>query len=87
MTLRTMGSNLSSYLCASITTAFQEAPVGRVLQVRLNVIVFPSMCMTDDPYLAGGQHFRAWKQNGTLANSGAWFIGYARLTDLTDEKI
>ena len=23
----------------------------------------------------GGQHFRAWKQNGTLANSGAWFIG------------
>lgn len=25
----------------------------------------------------GGQHFRAWKQNGTLANSGAWFIGCA----------
>jgi len=25
--------------------------------------------------LAGGQHFRAWKQNGTLANSGAWFLG------------
>ena len=24
----------------------------------------------------GGQHFRAWKQNGTLASSGAWFIGY-----------
>ena len=23
----------------------------------------------------GGHHFRAWKQNGTLANSGAWFIG------------
>ena len=25
--------------------------------------------------LAGGNHFRAWKQNGTLANSGAWFLG------------
>ena len=25
----------------------------------------------------GGHHFRAWRQNGTLANSGAWFIGYA----------
>lgn len=24
---------------------------------------------------AGGHHFRAWKQNGTAANSGAWFIG------------
>jgi hypothetical protein len=29
---------------------------------------------TDSP--TGGHHFRAWKQNGTLANSGAWFIGY-----------
>ncbi|TEB20651.1 hypothetical protein FA13DRAFT_1742739, partial [Coprinellus micaceus] len=25
--------------------------------------------------LAGGHHFRAWRQNGTHANSGAWFIG------------
>ncbi|EFI27139.1 hypothetical protein CC1G_14964 [Coprinopsis cinerea okayama7 len=25
--------------------------------------------------LAGGQHFRAWKQNGSLADSGAWFVG------------
>ncbi|KIY46722.1 hypothetical protein FISHEDRAFT_75334 [Fistulina hepatica ATCC 64428] len=25
--------------------------------------------------LAGGQHFRAWRQNGSQANSGAWFIG------------
>lgn len=24
--------------------------------------------------VAGGNHFRAWKQNGTLANSGAWFL-------------
>ncbi|KAL6308277.1 hypothetical protein BKA93DRAFT_868952 [Sparassis latifolia] len=24
----------------------------------------------------GGQHFRAWHQNDTAANSGAWFIGY-----------
>lgn len=28
----------------------------------------------------GGHHFRAWKQNGTLANTGAWFIGCARFT-------
>jgi len=27
---------------------------------------------------AGGHHFRAWKQNGTLANSGAWFIGASK---------
>ncbi|TFK62573.1 hypothetical protein BDN72DRAFT_776924 [Pluteus cervinus] len=25
--------------------------------------------------LAGGQHFRAWKQDGELANTGAWFLG------------
>ncbi|KDQ62692.1 hypothetical protein JAAARDRAFT_121300 [Jaapia argillacea MUCL 33604] len=28
--------------------------------------------------VAGGQHFRAWKQNGTHANSGAWFIGASK---------
>ncbi|KAA1474754.1 hypothetical protein DENSPDRAFT_883035 [Dentipellis sp. KUC8613] len=27
---------------------------------------------------AGGHHFRAWKQNGTTANSGAWFIGASK---------
>ena len=26
--------------------------------------------------IIGGHHFRAWKQNGTQADSGAWFIGY-----------
>lgn len=26
-------------------------------------------------YTLGGNHFRAWRQNGTLANSGAWFLG------------
>ncbi|KAL0961460.1 hypothetical protein HGRIS_006405 [Hohenbuehelia grisea] len=28
--------------------------------------------------LAGGNHFRAWKQNGTEANSGAWFLGASK---------
>jgi len=31
--------------------------------------------------VAGGQHFRAWKQNGSLANSGAWFIGASKERD------
>jgi hypothetical protein len=26
--------------------------------------------------VAGGHHFRAWRQNGTHGDSGAWFIGY-----------
>ncbi|KIY71982.1 hypothetical protein CYLTODRAFT_440918 [Cylindrobasidium torrendii FP15055 ss-10] len=30
---------------------------------------------------AGGNHFRAWKQNGTNANTGAWFIGASREED------
>ncbi len=25
--------------------------------------------------IRGGHHFRAWRQNGTQANSGAWFLG------------
>jgi hypothetical protein len=25
--------------------------------------------------VAGGHHFRAWRQNGTHGASGAWFIG------------
>jgi len=28
--------------------------------------------------LVGGNHFRAWKQNGTLANSGAWFLAASK---------
>ncbi|KAI9068722.1 hypothetical protein FKP32DRAFT_1641901 [Trametes sanguinea] len=28
----------------------------------------------------GGHHFRAWKQNGTEANSGAWFLGCAPIS-------
>lgn len=28
----------------------------------------------------GGNHFRAWRQNGTDANSGAWFWGYVLCT-------
>ncbi|KAJ7211090.1 hypothetical protein C8J57DRAFT_1400022 [Mycena rebaudengoi] len=28
--------------------------------------------------LAGGHHFRAWKQNGTHANTGAWFLGASK---------
>jgi len=31
--------------------------------------------------LAGGHHFRAWKQNGTEADSGAWFIGASKELD------
>lgn len=29
-----------------------------------------------DAFFLGGQHFRAWKQNGSEANTGAWFIAY-----------
>ncbi|CAL1712158.1 unnamed protein product [Somion occarium] len=32
----------------------------------------------------GGHHFRAWRQNGTLANSGAWFIGLMRMVITSD---
>ncbi|KAH9986624.1 hypothetical protein BJV77DRAFT_1028331 [Russula vinacea] len=28
--------------------------------------------------VAGGHHFRAWRQNGTHAASGAWFIGASK---------
>ncbi|KII90890.1 hypothetical protein PLICRDRAFT_123687 [Plicaturopsis crispa FD-325 SS-3] len=31
--------------------------------------------------VAGGNHFRAWKQNGTAANSGAWFLGVSKEED------
>lgn len=29
----------------------------------------------------GGHHFRAWRQNGTVANSGAWFVGASKEKD------
>jgi len=31
--------------------------------------------------LAGGNHFRAWQQNGTEANTGAWFLGVSKEED------
>ncbi|KAJ7741333.1 hypothetical protein B0H16DRAFT_1565399 [Mycena metata] len=31
--------------------------------------------------IAGGQHFRAWRQNGTDGNSGAWFLGASKEED------
>ncbi|OCB88500.1 hypothetical protein A7U60_g4314 [Sanghuangporus baumii] len=31
--------------------------------------------------VAGGNHFRAWKQNGTLANSGGWFLAVSKEED------
>ncbi|KAM0790797.1 hypothetical protein ACM66B_004644 [Microbotryomycetes sp. NB124-2] len=32
--------------------------------------------------IIGGNHFRAWKQNGTLANSGAWFLACSTEVDV-----
>ncbi|GAA5832760.1 hypothetical protein JCM11251_005752 [Rhodosporidiobolus azoricus] len=32
--------------------------------------------------IAGGNHFRAYKQNGTDANSGAWFLAASKEVDL-----
>ena len=29
--------------------------------------------------IRGGHHFRAWKQNGTEADTGAWFLAYVLL--------
>ncbi|KAL4073209.1 hypothetical protein V8B97DRAFT_197115 [Scleroderma yunnanense] len=31
--------------------------------------------------LIGGNHFRAWKQNGTLADTGAWFLAASKEYD------
>ncbi|PIL22727.1 hypothetical protein GSI_15420 [Ganoderma sinense ZZ0214-1] len=31
--------------------------------------------------IRGGHHFRAWRQNGTEANSGAWFLGASQEMD------
>ncbi|KAH0831963.1 hypothetical protein J3R83DRAFT_12852 [Lanmaoa asiatica] len=33
--------------------------------------------------LARGNHFRAWKQNGTEVNTGAWFLGVSKEQDST----
>jgi len=33
--------------------------------------------------LAGGNHFRVWRQNGSLANTGAWFLAVSKEEDVT----
>jgi len=37
--------------------------------------------------LVGGNHFRAWKQNGTLADSGAWFLAASKEKYLGEHHI
>ncbi|KAF9510980.1 hypothetical protein BS47DRAFT_1319355 [Hydnum rufescens UP504] len=37
--------------------------------------------------LAGGHHFRAWRQNGTEANTGAWFLAVSKEKNLGDAHI
>ncbi|WFD28979.1 hypothetical protein MNAN1_003998 [Malassezia nana] len=32
--------------------------------------------------LAGGNHFRVWRQNGTQANTGAWFLAVSKEKDV-----
>jgi len=46
---------------------------GRVWQVSQYLTI--QFSDSYDNSSTGGHHFRAWKQNGTIANSGAWFIG------------
>jgi hypothetical protein len=35
----------------------------------------------------GGNHFRAWKQNGTIANSGAWFLAVSKEEEATENHM
>lgn len=35
--------------------------------------------------LAGGNHFRVWRQNGTLADTGAWFLAVSKEEDVFQE--
>lgn len=48
---------------------------GRVLEQFLARQYYFPIWGTCWESVAGGNHFRAWKQNGTEANSGAWFLG------------
>ncbi|KAM6494440.1 hypothetical protein JOM56_010801 [Amanita muscaria] len=52
----------------------------KIQQVLVRQYYFPILGTCWES-LAGGQHFRAWKQNGTSANSGAWFIGASKEED------
>jgi len=49
----------------------------QVQQLIARQYYFPVMGTCWESF-AGGHHFRAWKQNGTLANSGAWFLGASK---------
>lgn len=35
--------------------------------------------------LAGGNHFRVWKQNGTEANTGAWFLAVSKEESVAEQ--
>ncbi|KAH8924890.1 hypothetical protein BT69DRAFT_1260885 [Atractiella rhizophila] len=65
--------------------AFQQANLGdgqgwldEMYELRQSYIPLFGTCIES---AIGGNHFRAWRQNGTEANSGAWFIAASKEKD------
>jgi hypothetical protein len=55
--------------------------MGRKLEQRLFRQSYFPMWGTCWESAVGGNHFRAWRQNGTRADSGAWFLGVSKEYD------
>jgi len=69
----------------------QQADLGDGLGYRDQQIIFRQHYFpifgTCWESLAGGHHFRAWKQNGTEANTGAWFLAASKEMNLENSHL
>lgn len=63
----------SIFLSGSIISLVGEH-VGKPSLASHHYDVFRNVPLNEISFL-GGNHFRAWKQNGTEVNTGAWFLG------------
>lgn len=53
----------------------EQLLVRQTFRTSLEIPLWGTTCWES---LAGGNHFRAWRQNGTLASTGAWFLAVSQ---------
>ncbi|SCV71540.1 BQ2448_3128 [Microbotryum intermedium] len=73
--LSTVGENPNLPSHSSLTAGFQP----ELFVLRQSDWPYVGSCVES---VVGGNHFRAWKQNGTQANSGAWFLSASKEMDI-----
>lgn len=70
-----MGNRHEADLGDGLGWRAEQVLVRQTFRTSLEIPLWGTTCWES---LAGGNHFRAWRQNGSFANSGAWFLAVSQ---------